>query len=44
VNEFFTVRVDSEYDIAANKLMALVDRFDPKDCVDLYFLLQKFLL
>lgn len=31
-------RIDSLRDIAANKLMALVDRFDPKDFVDLYFL------
>lgn len=35
------IRVDSERDIAANKLAALVDRFEPKDFVDLYFLLQK---
>lgn len=33
------VRVDSARDIAANKLMAILDRFDPKDFVDLYFLL-----
>jgi len=38
------VRVDSLRDIAANKLMALLDRFDPKDFVDLFFLLQKFSL
>ena len=37
-------RVDSLMDIAANKLMALLDRFDPKDFVDLYFLLQQFSL
>lgn len=36
------VRVDSLRDIAANKLMALVDRFEPKDFIDLYFLLQEF--
>ena len=29
-------------DIAVNKLMTIVDRFDPKDFVDLYFLLQKY--
>ncbi len=34
------VRVDSLRDIAANKLMALLDRFDPKDFVDLFFLLK----
>lgn len=34
------VRIDSLRDIAANKLAALLDRFDPKDFVDLYFLLQ----
>lgn len=32
--------VDSIRDIAANKLVTLLDRFDPKDFVDLYFLLQ----
>lgn len=32
--------VDGLRDIAANKLMALLDRFDPKDFVDMYFLLQ----
>lgn len=35
------LRVDSLRDIAANKLMALIDRFDPKDFVDLYFLIKK---
>lgn len=34
------VRVDSLRDVAANKLMAMLERFDPKDFVDLYFLLQ----
>lgn len=34
------IRVDSLRDISANKLMALLDRFDPKDFVDLYFILQ----
>lgn len=36
------VRVDSLRDIAANKIMALADRFDPKDFVDMFFLLQEF--
>ncbi|MBI4434372.1 nucleotidyl transferase AbiEii/AbiGii toxin family protein [Candidatus Uhrbacteria bacterium] len=35
------VRADGLRDIAANKFAALLDRFDPKDFVDLYFLLQK---
>lgn len=33
-------RIDSLRDVSANKLAALVDRFDPKDFVDLYFILQ----
>lgn len=33
-------RVDSLRDISANKLMAFLDRFDPKDFVDLYYILQ----
>jgi len=33
--------IDSLDDIAANKTMALFDRNDPKDLVDLYFLLTK---
>ncbi|MBI4714038.1 nucleotidyl transferase AbiEii/AbiGii toxin family protein [Candidatus Uhrbacteria bacterium] len=32
--------VDSLRDITANKLAALIDRFEPKDFVDLYFILQ----
>lgn len=36
------IKIDSLQDIAANKLMALYDRFEPKDYFDLYFLLQKF--
>lgn len=36
------ILIDSARDIAANKLAALLDRFDPKDFVDLYFLLQEF--
>ncbi len=34
------IAIDSLRDIAANKIMALLDRFDPKDFVDLYYLLQ----
>lgn len=34
------VRVESLRDIAADKLMALLDRFEPKDYYDLYFLLS----
>lgn len=34
------IRVDSLRDIAANKMMAILDRFEPKDFVDLFFLLQ----
>lgn len=34
------IAVDSLRDVAANKMMAMLDRFDPKDFVDLYFLLQ----
>ena len=32
--------VDSILDIGANKLMAILDRFEPKDFIDLYFILQ----
>lgn len=38
------IKIDGLRDIAANKLMALLDRFDPKDFVDLYFILKKFKL
>lgn len=38
---FDGILVDSFRDIAANKLMALLDRFDPKDFADLYFIIQK---
>lgn len=34
------VLIDSLRDISANKLAALLDRFEPKDFVDLYFLLK----
>lgn len=40
----YGIQVDSLRDLAANKFMALIDRFDPKDFVDLYFLLQQFSL
>ena len=36
------VRIESLRDILANKLMALSDRRDPKDYVDVYFLFKKF--
>jgi len=36
--------IDSLLDIAVNKLFALFDRNEPKDFVDLYFLLQTFTL
>lgn len=42
VNSFNDARIDSEYDIAVNKLITITDRFDPKDFVDMYFLLQKY--
>ena len=35
------INIDSLRDIAANKLMALLDRFDPKDFADLFFILQE---
>ncbi len=38
------IKIDSLRDIAANKLMTMIDRFDPKDFVDLYFLIQNFKL
>lgn len=41
---FDGIPVDSEFDIAVNKLATILDRFDPKDFVDLYFLLKKFSL
>ncbi|MDP3792480.1 MAG: nucleotidyl transferase AbiEii/AbiGii toxin family protein [bacterium] len=39
---FDNARIDSEFDIAVNKLITITDRFDPKDFVDLFFLLQKY--
>jgi len=41
---FEGLAVDSKYDIAVNKLATILDRFDPKDFADLYFLLQDFSL
>lgn len=38
------VQIDSIRDIAANKIMAIFDRFEPKDYVDLAVLLKKFTL
>ena len=35
------IAVDSLEDISANKLMALIDRIESKDFVDLYFLMNK---
>lgn len=35
------LKIDSLEDIAANKLMALFDRIEPKDFVDMYFILKK---
>lgn len=35
------VKIDSLRDITANKLFALIERFEPKDFVDLYFLLRE---
>ena len=34
------MRVDGLRDLGANKLRALLDRFDPKDFVDLYFIFR----
>ncbi len=34
------VLIDSLEDLAANKTMALIDRHEPKDVVDIYFLIQ----
>ena len=34
------IKIDSLRDLAANKLMAMLDRFDPKDFADLFFILQ----
>lgn len=36
------IKIDSLLDIATNKLLTISQRYDVKDFVDLYFLLQKF--
>lgn len=36
------IKVDSRFDIAANKLITIIQRTDVKDFVDLFFLLKKF--
>lgn len=36
--------IDSLPDLAANKLFTILERFDPKDYVDLYFVFQQFSL
>lgn len=36
------INVDSLRDIAANKFFAMLDRFEPKDFVDLFFIFQIF--
>ncbi len=41
---YFNLKIDSLLDIATNKLMLLTQRSNPKDFVDLYFLLKKFSL
>lgn len=38
------IHIDSLRDLTANKLMAILDRFDPKDFVDFFFLLRNFKL
>lgn len=38
------VKVDSLRDIAANKFMAMIERFDPKDFIDMFFLLKRYKL
>lgn len=35
------IYVDSLTDMAANKTMAMLDRHDPKDAIDIYFLIHK---
>lgn len=38
------IKVDSFEDMVANKTMALIDRNDPKDAYDIYFILTKYQL
>ena len=40
-NKIDNFNIDSLEDIGANKIMALVDRVDAKDFVDIYFLLKE---
>lgn len=40
-SEISGLRVDSLEDVAANKLMALIDRIEPKDFVDIFFILKE---
>ena len=40
-NKINNFNIDSLEDIGANKIMALVDRIDAKDFVDIYFLLKE---
>lgn len=35
------IKVDSLRDASANKLMAMIDRFDPKDFADLFFIFKE---
>lgn len=35
------IKIDSFRDMSANKLMAMLERFEPKDFVDLFFILKK---
>lgn len=39
--EHLGVMVDSLFDLAANKTMVLMDRNEPKDVVDIYYLVKK---
>lgn len=36
-----TLRIDSFYDIAINKAYTIIGRFQPRDFIDLYFILKK---
>lgn len=41
-NDWQGVKVDSFEDMIANKTMALIDRNDPKDAFDIYYILTKY--
>lgn len=43
-NKLGLLEIDSEFDIAINKLLTISQRSDVKDFVDLYFLLKKYSL